>query len=82
MTKFIIEYDRDNCIGAGPCEAVAEKFWQIKADGKADLIGSKREGDLLILEIDDKDLDINKLAAESCPVNVIKIKNKETGEYL
>ena len=82
MTKYIIEFDRDGCIGAGPCEAVAEKFWKLKADGKADLLDSKREGDLMVLEIDDTDLDVNKLAASSCPVNVIKIKNKETGEYV
>lgn len=54
------------------------------ADGKADLIGSKRmnNNDLQILEIEEKDMQCNKDAAEACPVNVIHIINLDNGEKL
>ena len=52
-------------------------------DGKSDLVGSKetKEGDEIVLEEKEfDDLQCNKEAAESCPVNVIHIINQKTGE--
>ena len=72
MAKYKIVYDREKCIGAATCTAFYKKFKLVK-DGKADLIGSKKEGDYFILEIDEKDLKKAKEAAESCPVDAIKI---------
>ena len=73
MGKFRIEYDRNACIGAGVCVATAPDHWHMNDDGKADLKGGKKKGDKWVLEIDEKDLDANKQAAEGCPAIVIKI---------
>ena len=37
MAKYRIEFDRELCIGALACTAVAEKFWPRADDGKVDL---------------------------------------------
>jgi ferredoxin len=81
MAKFKIEHDRPNCIGCGACAAVAPDFWIMNdKDGKSDLIGSVhvKEGREVIREdLDIDELKGNKEAAESCPVNVIHIFDKE-----
>ena len=85
MTKYVVEYDRPNCIGAGACTATSPKFWKMnyEKDGKADLIGGKtRDDGWEELEIEEKDFEEMKAAAEICPVNVIHIKKKETGEKI
>ena len=76
--KYLIEYDRDGCIGAAACVAVQPDQWNIVDDGKADLKDSKKEGKNWIKEIDESELQIYKDAAESCPVTVIKIFEKDT----
>ena len=81
MATFKIIYDREGCIGAGVCAAVADKFWKMVDDGKADLVGGVKNAEgKWELEIDEKDLDINKQAAEGCPALVIHLINKDTGE--
>ena len=76
--KYLIEYDRDGCIGAAACVAVQPDQWVMVDDGKADLKDSKKEGKNWIKEIDESELQIYKDAAESCPVTVIKIFEKDT----
>ena len=86
MSKFMVDHDRPGCIGCGACAAVCPQHWEMSAvDGKSDLKGSNhtREGELTTREqLDIEDLAGNKEAADSCPVNVIHIINKETGEKL
>jgi ferredoxin len=83
MGKYIIKYDRKNCIGAGVCAAVAPEHWVMAQDGKADLVGAKQVGDgQFELEIDEKDLEANKQAAEGCPATVIHVLNKETQQKI
>lgn len=82
MGKYRIEYQRSGCIGAGVCAALADKHWVMADDGKADLVGSHKEGDLHILEVDEIDLECNKQAAEGCPANIIHIIDKETGKKI
>jgi len=82
MGTYIIEYDRNACIGAAVCVAVDEENWTMNADGKADLKNSTREDDVFIKEIDETKLDKMRAAAEGCPQGVIHIKNKETGEKI
>jgi len=83
MAKFLIEYDRPNCIGCGVCAAVAPEFWEMNNDGKSDIKGGKsRQDGWQELEIGEKSLEANKNAAEGCPVNVIHLKNKETQEKI
>jgi ferredoxin len=76
MVKYIVKYDRDACIGAASCTAFSKRF-KLDKDGKANLTGAKEEDGLLILEIDEKELDEMKEAAQSCPVNVIHIYDEK-----
>lgn len=84
MAKYKIELDRDGCIGADVCEAVCPKHWKMADDGKVDLIGSVKEpnGEFYTKEIDQEDFESMKLAADGCPVKVIHIQNKDTGEKI
>ncbi|HIH25389.1 ferredoxin [Candidatus Woesearchaeota archaeon] len=76
--KYLVEYDRDGCIGAAACVAVQPDQWTMVDDGKADLKDSKKEGKNWFKEIDESELEKYKDAAESCPVTVIKIFEKDT----
>ena len=89
--RIKITYDRSGCIGAAACAAVAPEFWKIVDDGLADLAGATQvDEDMWELELDEQDfkekfkeiLQINKEAAESCPVQVIKIYNVDSGERI
>ena len=81
--EFLLEHDRPNCIGCAACAAVAPDFWEMHEDGKSDIIGcKKRDDEWEELDIGGKDFEVNKEAAEACPVNVIHITNKKTGEKL
>jgi len=82
MAKYTIDHDRPICIGCAACEAVAPDFWVMADDGKSDVKGAEvtKEGDVIVretLEIDEKDFQTNKDAAESCPVNCIHILNEK-----
>ncbi|TAL52473.1 MAG: ferredoxin [Nanoarchaeota archaeon] len=81
MGKYKLEHDRPNCIGCGACAAVCPEFWEMVEDGKSDIKGAPTRSDhWQEAEFDEKDFEGNKEAADACPVNVIHITNKETGE--
>ena len=82
-TKFQIQHDRPNCIGCAACAAIAPDFWTMSEDGKSDIVASKkREDGWEELDIEEKNFALNKEAADSCPVNVIHIVDKKTGEKI
>lgn len=64
MTKYKITQKQEDCIGCGACVAVCPKFWKMNENGKAEPIKT---------EFEEQDLECNKEAAESCPVEIIKI---------
>lgn len=81
--KYQIQHDRPNCIGCAACAAVAPDFWTMHEDGKSDIVGcKKRDDEWEELDIEEKNYKENKEAADSCPVNVIHIINKETKEKI
>ena len=81
--KYKLFHDRPNCIGCAACAAVAPDFWSMNEDGKSDIIGCKKNNDETEeLDIGEKDYAANKEAADSCPVNVIHIINKQTKEKI
>ena len=83
--KYLVQHDRPNCIGCAACAAVSPDFWEMNKDGKSDIIGcrkSKEDEEWQELDISEENFAENKEAAESCPVNVIHIVNKKTGEKL
>ncbi len=76
MAKHRIIFDRNICIGALACNAVAPDYWLLAEDGKVDLKGAtKRDDGKFELIVDDKEFLINKEAAESCPVYAIVIED-------
>ncbi|MDP6600096.1 MAG: ferredoxin [Candidatus Woesearchaeota archaeon] len=80
---YTLQHDRPNCIGCGACEAVAPDFWEMNSDGKSDIKnGENVDNGWQELEIKEKDLAVNKDAADSCPVNVIHIIKKDTKEKI
>ena len=81
--KFTLQHNRPDCIGCSACEAVAPDFWEMHEDGKSDIKrGKTLDNEWQELDIEEKDFEENKEAAESCPVNVIHLVNKETGEKI
>lgn len=80
---YKLQHDRPNCIGCGACTAVAPDFWEMADDGKANLKGGKKAGnEQYERDIEEKYFAINKDAADSCPVNVIHLINKDTKEKI
>ena len=75
MAKYKIEFDRELCIGAVACTAVAPDFWPTSDDGKVDLVNAtyNEETKKWELIIEEKDFEVNKESAEVCPVEAIKI---------
>jgi len=81
--KYLLQHNRPDCIGCAACEAVAEEFWEMKEDGKSDIKGGKNlENGWQELDFKEKNFEENKEAADSCPVNVIHIIKKDTGEKI
>lgn len=78
MAKYKVEINREECIGCGACAAVAAEHWEMDDEGKSVIKGTTENEK----EIEEKDLDANKEAAEACPVNVIHITNLENDEKI
>ena len=82
LKKFLVTYDLKGCIGAGACEAVDPKHWKVMENKKAELKGSKQNGELFELEINELEVVKMKEAAEGCPKNVIHIIDRSNGEKI
>ena len=67
--KYRIKVDRNLCIGAASCVALAMKTFELDEENKA-----------VIIDEDGDDAETIKLAAESCPTKAIILENIETGE--
>ncbi|MBD3328134.1 ferredoxin [Candidatus Peregrinibacteria bacterium] len=66
-----IVVDRDLCIGAAPCVAVAGNVFQLDDEGKAVVIDANGADDETI-----------KLAAEACPVRAIFLYDEKSGKQI
>ena len=82
MAKYKVEFDRELCIGALACNAVAPEIWPRSEDGKVDLTGAayNEQTKRWKIIIEEKDLQINKESAEVCPVEAIIITKIEDDE--
>lgn len=67
--RYKIKVDRNLCIGAASCVALAMKTFALDPENKA-----------IVLDEDGDDAEAVKLAAESCPTKAIILENVETGE--
>jgi ferredoxin len=64
-----INIDKPRCIGCGTCVSLCPKYFEMGDDGKSNLKGSS-EGDKLEI----KGVDCAQDAADSCPVQCIKLE--------
>lgn len=67
--KYRIKVDRNLCIGAASCVALAMKTFELDGENKA-----------VIIDEGGDEAETIKLAAESCPTKAIILENIETGE--
>ena len=83
MEKYVIELDREGCIGAASC-TLASKIYKINNDDqKVDITDAQKNDDntTQTIEINADELDQHVEAAQSCPMNVLHIR-KKSGEQL
>jgi len=67
--KYKITVDRNLCIGAASCVALAMKTFELDGENKA-----------IVIDEAGDEAEMIKLAAESCPTKAIILENIETGE--
>ena len=78
---YRVIFDRKNCTGVAACAIVAEQFWKMAEDDRAELVGSQNTGDdVWVLKIQEDILKSHKEAARHCPVKVIKIVDESEKE--
>lgn len=70
-----IIHERKKCIGCGACAVVCPKYWEMAEDGLAKLKKSKTNSKTGNDELEIKNIDCNKDAAESCPIQIIVISH-------
>ncbi len=68
-SKYKIKIDRNLCIGAASCVALAMKTFALDDENKA-----------IVLDENGDVPEAIRLAAESCPTKAIILENAETGE--
>lgn len=67
--KYKITVDRNLCIGAASCVALAMKTFELDGENKA-----------IVIDDGGDEAETIKLAAESCPTKAIILENIKTGE--
>lgn len=67
--KYHVKIDRNLCIGAASCVALAMKTFALDDENKA-----------IVLDENGDVPEAIRLAAESCPTKAIILENSETGE--
>lgn len=69
--KYKVKVDRDLCIGAGSCVAIADKTFSLDGENKAILhAGSTNTPEEILM------------AAQSCPTKAVIILDTETGKQV
>lgn len=73
--KITVCHKRNDCIGCGSCALIAPDRWQMSVeDGKADLKEGVWKGDeFVVAKIDEDECDMNRQAADACPVGIIRL---------
>ncbi len=67
-----IIHEREKCIGCGSCVALCPKFFEMAVDGKAKLLGSKKNSKGND-ELEVEEIGCAQEAADACPVEIIHI---------
>ena len=69
-----VRLKRTQCIGCGNCTIVCPDYFEIGNDGLSHLKGSNKEGEEEVLEVAEEKAECVKEAAETCPVQIIKLE--------
>jgi ferredoxin len=69
--NYLVEVDRDVCIGAASCVAIAANSFKLDEKNKVIILEGDWDSDEMLLA-----------AAQSCPVFAIKIKDAVTGKQI
>ena len=73
-----IIHQRHKCIGCNACVEAAPAHWVVpKKDGKSYLRKSVQKGEYFILRVPELEYEENLLAAQNCPVNIIRVRNEK-----
>jgi ferredoxin len=73
MKKIIQKHEE--CIGCGTCVAICPRFWEFGEDGKVYPKGGKKNPETGEYELELKEAECNKDAADACPVQIIEIRD-------
>ncbi len=77
MEKHKVIHFKKDCISCGACAAICPEFWEMDAEGLAQLKGSEEKGDHWERTITtEEDKASHQEAADVCPVNIIHIKKE------
>lgn len=70
-SKYRLEIDREACIGAASCVAIAGQTFTLDEENKVLIVEGDWDSDEMVLA-----------AAQSCPVFAIKVFDNETGAQI
>ncbi len=83
MAKQKVTYDRNVCIGAAACAAIAPEHWEMDTENKAVLKGGKVNPKTGLFEKKiqgESELKILRESVDVCPVAAIKIIEDTEGK--
>lgn len=70
-----ITQQRGKCIGCNACVEAADYRWRIsRRDGRCTLVGGVEKKGVFSILVDDHEWEENMLAANNCPVHIIKLQ--------
>lgn len=75
--KFWVELDKERCIGCGSCMIICSKYFEMDNEGISELKGATKNSKKRTLGSEEEplkeDIECFETAAQSCPVNCIKV---------
>ncbi|HIH10998.1 TPA: ferredoxin [Candidatus Woesearchaeota archaeon] len=67
---------KKDCISCGACAAIAPQYWELDAEGLAQLKESLPVENHWEKEIPEQEIPVQEEAANVCPVQIIHVKKK------
>jgi ferredoxin len=75
IKKIKLTHRRNDCIGCGVCSQIDPPRWEMnQKDGKVDLQGSVRKGNVDVCDIDSIEKEKAKECERSCPMGIIRVE--------
>lgn len=75
IKKVKLTHRRKDCIGCGACSQIDPERWKMNSkDGKVDVQGGKRKGNVDVCEIDSFEKEKALECQKSCPMGIIRVE--------